>query len=331
MHQVAIVAGLTHVLFMGLFYALGAHALAAVNLGSTLLFAASYFCLRKRFNLMASSLIVVEILAHAALAVRAVGWDSGFHYYLLLFVPIAVISPIKKAIIKPILVGFVFALYLALDFTMRDIAPYDVVSKQTLTVLRCFNITVAFALLTYLSAAYLKIITKTEAKLLMLATTDPLTHLHNRRSMMEMSEREVKQRQQHGDPLAFVLADIDHFKAINDQHGHAAGDAVLTAVSDVLRQAVREHDKVARWGGEEFLILMPHATLDAACAMAERLRQQVTLISVPFEGKDIKVSMTFGVSRHKDAESVDSAISRADLALYRGKQSGRNQVAAEAI
>ena len=329
MHKVATVAGATHVMFLGLFYGLGAHALAWVNLGSVILFGFSYLCLRKRLNLLAVFLIVTEIMAHAVLAVRAIGWDSGFHYYLLVVVPIVVISRMKVRAFKPVLVGLLLTLYVGMDYTLRGLTPYDHLGTQTLAALRYFNIAVTFLLLTYLSNIYLQLVTKAEKDLRVLATTDPLTHLLNRRSLIEVAEYELLQRKRNHAPLAFVLADIDHFKAINDAHGHAAGDAVLTAVSHILRLALREQDSVARWGGEEFLILMPNATLEMASTVAERLRAQIAAIDVPFEGAQIKVSMTFGVSCHHDEEPVEAPVSRADSALYKGKLSGRNQVVAE--
>jgi len=328
MYQVAVVAGATHVMFMGLFYGLGAIMLTWVNLGSVLLFAASYVCLKKRFNLLAVSLIVLEILSHATMAVRAIGWDSGFHYYLLVMAPIVVISQMKIRVFKPMLLASLLALYMTLDYTMRDLAPYDTISTQTLSALRYFNIAVTFLLLTYLSSVYLKMVTQAEAKLRALATTDPLTHLLNRRSLLDLAANELAHREQDHSPLAFVLADIDHFKSINDQHGHAAGDAVLTKVSAVLQQALRGQDSVARWGGEEFLILMPNATLEVASAVAERLRKQIADIDVSYGDAHIKVSMTFGVSSHLDGEDLDASVSRADSALYRGKVAGRNQVVA---
>jgi len=330
MYKIAVVAGATHVMFMGLFYGLGAHTLAWINLGSVLLFAASYLCLKKRLNLLAVALIVTEILVHAILAVRAIGWDSGFHYYLLVVVPVVVISQMKIKAFKPVLITLMLLLYIGLDHAMRDLTPLDVISAQTLSGLRYFNIAVTFLLLTYLSGIYLKLVTKAEKELRILATTDPLTQLLNRRSLLEIAEYELVQRKRHQAPLAFVLADIDHFKSINDQHGHAAGDKVLKAVSQTLRQALREQDSVARWGGEEFLFLMPDATLDLAKSVAERLRQQVEAIEVPFNGKQIKVSMTFGVSAHQNDEVVDAPINRADTALYQGKVAGRNQVVASA-
>ena len=331
MYQVAVVAGATHVLFVCLFYSLGATTLAWINVCSVLLFSATYVCLRLRRNLMASCLIVGEILFHASLATRAIGWDSGFHYYMLLVAPVVVISTIERRHLKTILNIGVLLAYVSMDAFMRDLPPYDTLAPQALAVLRGVNIAITVGLMTYLSALHMKLVRQAEKKLRVLATTDPLTQLLNRRSLLELADEALRNTPQAAPAsLAFVLADVDHFKSINDQHGHAAGDAVLTAVSDVLRQAVRGQDKVARWGGEEFLVMMPGATLETARAVAERLREQVAAIHVPFEGKHIRVSMTFGVSvYHGNGESLDAPINRADVALYAGKQAGRNQVAVE--
>lgn len=330
MHKLALVAGATHVVFMGLFYVLGAYTLAKVNLGSVMVFAISFLCLRKRLNLLAVALIMSEVLGHAILAIRSIGWDSGFHYYLLIVVPVVVISKVRIPAFRPIVLLGLLMIYIYMDKVMRGLAPYDVLSTQVLSGLRYFNISATFLLLIYLSGMYLRLVTKAEDALRVLATTDPLTQLLNRRSLLDIAEYEVVQRKRHKAPLAFILADIDHFKSINDQHGHAAGDAVLKAVSKTLRQASREQDSIARWGGEEFLILMPEATKDVAMKVAERLRQQVETLSVPVNDNVIKVSMTFGVSAHQADEIVDAPLSRADAALYQGKMAGRNQVVASA-
>lgn len=331
MHQVAVAAGGTHLMFMVLFYVLGATTLACINIASVLLFALSYICLRRRANWLAVSLIMFEIFAHAALAVRAIGWDSGFHYYLLVVVPVVVISRMRRYYLKPVLIGTLLAFYLLLDHAMRGLTPYDTLSREALSGLRYFNISVTFLLLTYLSNLYMKLVAQAEAKLLQLATTDSLTHLLNRRSLLEIADYELLQRQRYPAPLAFVLGDVDHFKAINDRFGHAAGDAVLVAVSQVLKQTVRQQDSVARWGGEEFLVLMPEATPDTAHIVAERLRAQVSALKVPFGDTHIEVSLTFGVGNHRANEPVDAPINRADAALYRGKLAGRNRVVAEAV
>ncbi|RZI85633.1 MAG: GGDEF domain-containing protein [Rubrivivax sp.] len=331
MYQVAVVAGGTHLLFAGLFYWLGAMSMFWVNLGSVTLFATAYGCLKTHRNLLASALMVAEILAHAALAVRSIGWDSGFHYYLLVMVPIVVISSMRRPSSKYLLSLLVLVLYLGLDHTLRAMQPWHALDSEVLSTLRWFNVTVTFSLLFYLSNLYLKLVTRAEKQLRLLATTDPLTQLLNRRSFLEVADYELTQRKRHQAPLAFVLADIDHFKSINDQHGHAVGDAVLMAVSRVLNQAVREQDSVARWGGEEFLILMPNATLEAASMVAERLREKISAIEVDVGEQRIKVSMTFGVSSHRLEEPIEAPVSRADSALYKGKARGRNQVVAEVV
>lgn len=330
MYQVSLVSGLTHLVFAGMFYWLGAHTMAWVNLGSVTLFTVSYGCLKLRRNIMAAILIVSEVLIHAALAVWSIGWDSGFHYYLLVMVPVVVISSMRRRSFKYLLSGLVFVLYVALDFTMHQVRPLHELSAEVLSTLRAFNLAATFALLFYLSNLYMRLVSKAEKQLRILATTDPLTQLLNRRSFLEVADYELIQRKRHLAPLAFVLADIDHFKSINDQHGHAVGDAVLKAVSQVLSQAVREQDSVARWGGEEFLILMPNATLEAASMVAERLREKVSAVEVTVGSQTIKVSMTFGVSSHRLEEPVDGPVNRADNALYQGKARGRNQVVAEA-
>lgn len=331
MHHIAVAAGLTHLVFIGLFYSLGAPTMAWVNVGSVLLFGASLVCLRRRRNLAAVALIVTELMMHAVLAVRSLGWDSGFHYYLLDATPVLVISRMPWRWIKPaFLVGLVL-LYLGMDHWMREVPPLDQVSTRTLNTVRAFNILCTFALLAFLAHTYFKLVRRAEDAMRKLATTDPLTDLLNRRSLLEQAASLcARSPSQHTD-LAFILADIDHFKAINDQHGHAAGDAVLVAVSQALQRAVRADDSVARWGGEEFLVMMPATDLATAHNVAERLRQDVAAIAVPFEGKVLNVSMTLGVSHLRHGEALDAPVQRADAALYRGKMAGRNRVVDESL
>jgi diguanylate cyclase len=326
MHQVAVVAGGTHVLFMALFFGLGINTLAWVNLGSVILFAAAYGCLRARRNLAAVVLILVEIVCHAVFAVRAIGWDSGFHYYLLLIVPIVVTAELKWSLVRPMLIGLMLVIYVLLDHWMRRVTPLDQVDARGLSALRYFNIAVTFLLLAYLTSMYRSLVAKAERQLRTLATTDPLTQLLNRRSLQELADYEMVQRKRLQRPVSFVLADIDHFKSINDRFGHDAGDAVLVAVSRALRQTVREQDSVARWGGEEFLILMPNASIDDAREVAERLRQAVADIQIPAGDRFVHITMTFGVSCSEGQEVSDHTIKRADRALYQGKSSGRDQV-----
>jgi diguanylate cyclase (GGDEF)-like protein len=326
MRQLAVVAGSIHGMFIVVFAALGAPSMAWLNVGSVVIFALAYACLRTRRNLMGATLIIAEVMIHAGVAVRAIGWDSGFHYYLLVGAPVIFISRARRFHTRMLLLLGLMVTYLALDMTMRRIQPWDTLSPQTLEIMRSLNIVTTIGLLSYLSGLYYRLVSKVEKQLTHLATTDPLTGLHNRRSMTDLATYEIVQRKRHGDPLSVVLADVDHFKQINDRHGHEVGDAVLAALSLALREAVREQDSIARWGGEEFLILMPQASLEQARMVADRLREQVSQMAFQAGGQPLTVTMTLGVSGHRMDEALDQVISRADTALYQGKRDGRDQV-----
>jgi diguanylate cyclase (GGDEF)-like protein len=162
-----------------------------------------------------------------------------------------------------------------------------------------------------------------------LATVDPLTGLANRQTMRTQltgeRDRAIRQRL----PLSLALADIDHFKKINDTFGHAQGDNVLRAVAQVLRNTVRPYDVVYRYGGEEFLICLPGTNTDTGTQALERIRAGVAALRlVDDKGRPIPVTATFGVAEVDADTSVDDAIERADKALYDGKRAGRNRVVA---
>ncbi|OJX79572.1 MAG: sensor domain-containing diguanylate cyclase [Magnetospirillum sp. 64-120] len=160
-----------------------------------------------------------------------------------------------------------------------------------------------------------------------LATVDPLTGLSNRQSMRShlMGERDRALRQKL--PLSLALADIDHFKKINDGFGHAQGDKVLRAVAAVLKATVRPYDVVYRYGGEEFLLCLPGTNAENGALVLERIRAAIEALELTDErGTAIPVTATFGIAEINADLSVDDAIEMADRALYDGKLSGRNRV-----
>lgn len=163
-----------------------------------------------------------------------------------------------------------------------------------------------------------------------LSNTDSLTGLLNRRALQYAAGLLQAQRSRHAAPLTLVLLDIDHFKQINDVHGHDAGDDVLRQVATYLRQRLRGQDLLARWGGEEFLLLMPNTTLPQAQQLVDALRLGIhTLDTSPH---DIALSATFGISAvETSALALEQAIKAADLALYQGKAQGRDQVVLAAL
>jgi two-component system cell cycle response regulator len=160
-----------------------------------------------------------------------------------------------------------------------------------------------------------------------MARIDPLTGLLNRRAFLEWGTREANRSARYDDPFCVLLLDVDHFKLINDRRGHAAGDAVLCALSRVLASSVRSCDVVARWGGEEFVIAVPSTPRQGAVRLADRIREAVAEDDI-FDSSQNRVQVTasFGVAQLEGGESLEHLVDRADRAMYAAKTAGRNRV-----
>jgi diguanylate cyclase (GGDEF)-like protein len=158
------------------------------------------------------------------------------------------------------------------------------------------------------------------------AARDPLTGLDNRRSFLEKALPAWSTAQRNQRDLSAILLDLDHFKSVNDQHGHAMGDQALVATARVLADSAREGDIVSRWGGEEFLLLLPETRLEAALAMAERLQKRIAAIQLQSREGGIRLTASFGVAQKDLHENLDSLIADADRHLYRAKTGGRNRI-----
>ncbi|MBA1291740.1 GGDEF domain-containing protein [Pseudomonas lurida] len=159
------------------------------------------------------------------------------------------------------------------------------------------------------------------------ALRDPLTETGNRIAMDQTLQREIDMARRHMSPLSLLMLDIDHFKTINDTHGHAAGDDVLRSVAATIKAQLRNVDMVFRFGGEEFLILLSNTSREAAAMVGERLRKAVQAQDYWADGKRIELTVSLGCSTLLAAESVESVLRRADNALYVAKREGRNRLA----
>lgn len=165
-----------------------------------------------------------------------------------------------------------------------------------------------------------------------MATTDALTGLLNRRAFLEATGREIARSKRYGDKLSAVLMDVDHFKQVNDRRGHASGDLVLHAVGKLLTSAVRTCDIVARWGGEEFVLVLPSTSLEGAEQVAERIREQLAEAEVTdSSGQVLRVTASFGVATYTGNETLEQVVDRADRAMYLAKSGGRNRVVSDAL
>lgn len=161
---------------------------------------------------------------------------------------------------------------------------------------------------------------------LKMAYTDPLTQTNNRASFNDSVKREMSLAARHGKNLSIIFLDIDHFKAINDQHGHECGDITLTAVAKWVKESLRSSDAVFRFGGEEFVILLSDTDLAGAKLLAERIRATIESHTIAHDMAAIKVTASLGVSTLHADDTGDTFIKRADEAMYKAKKSGRNRV-----
>lgn len=166
-----------------------------------------------------------------------------------------------------------------------------------------------------------------QSRLEVLASTDSLTGLPNRQAIINKAEKEFARARQNNLPLSLVMIDVDHFKSINDKHGHAAGDHVLREVSTICQDVLRGSDVIGRIGGEEFVLLLPTAAQSNAEQVAERMRIRLASTKIYFHEQEFNITASFGVATlNDDDNTLQDMLDRADEAMYIAKNGGRNQV-----
>ncbi len=163
--------------------------------------------------------------------------------------------------------------------------------------------------------------------ILRISQTDPLTGLANRRTIDERMHHEMARAGRLGCGFSVILGDLDHFKSINDEFGHLIGDRVLVATAAVLSEQARAYDLPARFGGEEFMVLLPESTLEDALTIAQRIRSAISVVAVPEVTRQI--TMSLGISTWGQGDTLGTLVGRADAALYQAKMRGRNRVVAQ--
>lgn len=314
--------------YLFLFLAVGVPWMPLVNGAMVLACSASLWLIaRGRINLTLA-FGSLAVLVHASCATLLLGWDAEFHLYAYLIVCILLLSPTLSGGVKLCSFLAVTAVYLLAWWALSGIDKTGAVGLFAMS-----NVIVFAMLLAVLSAIFSSAITQTadefaarNAELSHQAATDPLTGLYNRRYLLDVLEQEALRYRRNGRPFAVIVGDIDHFKIINDRHGHHCGDAVLIAVAAALRESVRAPDLVARWGGEEFLVFLPETSLEEAINVAQRIQAQLAATPVAYAAQRLNVRMTLGVAPMLAASSVETLLRQADEALYRGKRAGRDRI-----
>jgi len=254
------------------------------------------------------------------------GWSSGFQYYLIPLIPFVMFNDRLARRIVALISAGVFATLIGLRAVAPEVGAGGAIEGALAAALKYGNLAIPLVALALVSFHFRSASTSAERRMESMALTDPLTGLLNRRSMEQRLREATHGFQRSGRPFSLVMADVDHFKRVNDLHGHAAGDRVLRAVAGQFTEQLRGHDAVARWGGEEFLLLLPETDAATACEVAQRLRAVAEARLAEAAGLGAGVTLTFGVAMFERGMRVGECLKRADDALYAGKEAGRNRV-----
>lgn len=215
----------------------------------------------------------------------------------------------------------------ALNASIRDNIAIAIVSFLLLELLLYWSVRVVTRQLENTIAVRTRELDNANTRLAELAQTDELTGLHNRRHFMALLEQEVERSRRSGKPLTLAMADLDHFKLVNDRHGHACGDHALQAVASTLRRSCRKYDIIGRYGGEELMILLPETALDEAIEVLERIRVSVSKIGIESpEGQPVSLTVSMGVAQLHPGDNGADLIDAADKCLYCAKEQGRNRI-----
>ena len=318
---------LAHIAFIPLFLLLGVPSLAAFNVLSVAAWALARWRNEQGRHGYAIQLITLEVVLHAVLATVLLGWDSGFPHYLVTLITFVMFNYQQRNVIVVLQAVGIVLIYAGL-FSWTHTGGFISLPPHWLAWLQFSNILVSFSTLALISYYFREASLHSEQSMAELAHTDQLTRLPNRHRLWERLEGERLRSAHQQQSFVLVMADIDHFKAINDQYGHETGDRVLRHVSELLTACLREQDTVGRWGGEEFLLILPQMQQADGLRAAERMREAVTKSTMLLEGRGVSVTLSFGVAACTPGTDLDACLREADAALYRAKAAGRNRVMA---
>ncbi len=283
----------------------------------------------------ALALMSLLVLGHSAIATKIFGWNADFHLFGLLVINFLLLCPYFSRALKLLIFVTLTASYVVLAFWFRVNPGTPAATPNAVAIFTITNMITLAGVLGFLAHAYASTVTtmtqglqSLNSKLMQLATTDALTGLLNRRHMREMVELEIARFSRTARPFSIILADVDNFKAINDQFGHQAGDAALMAIAQAFQHSVRTQDQVARWGGEEFFVFLPETDRDEASAVARRVQERLLRVPITHQTHGIQARLTYGIAEYALQQSFDDLISAADRALYAGKAAGKDRIVA---
>ncbi len=322
-----------HFIFFFIFWIINIPFLSFLNIGSMLLYIFGFIMNQHKKHFLSQAVCSLEVLIHAFLAVTFLGWESGFHYYIICIIPIAFFASKQSPKLKFSITGIYGLSYIALfvySFLIKPLNPPDIHLAHGLNIM---NMTGSAAIIAFISFYYSRTVVRAEERmrllnrnLELLAKIDHLTGLYNRRFMLEKIDDEVKRSKRSMRPFSLVICDIDDFKIFNDSYGHDCGDYILKSLSDFMKKSLRDQDSLARWGGEEFMILLAETSLENAAAIADRMRAKIAETKYVYKRMKYKLTMTFGLAVFDGSAGIEECVIKADQALLTGKRQGKNRV-----
>ncbi|MFC3034514.1 GGDEF domain-containing protein [Pseudoalteromonas fenneropenaei] len=326
--QVAWYCLLLHLLLIGVFAHLGVTLLAWVNVGSVATWGIGIWLLDKGNSSLALRIFCAEVAIHASLVCAHLGMSLGFQYYLWTVSCLVLLDyqlKLSHAVVAALIMIATFAL---LNLGYADIT-YHYAYPELVPYVHVLNVLICGIPMIYTIGQIREITFKQRHELAELAAIDPLTQLYNRRYATGLIHQAHESSLQTQTPLCVVMADIDHFKRINDSFGHDKGDDILRNVTEQLRLHMHPADIPVRWGGEEFLLVLSPCSLGQAMARMESLR--IAIAEHAFAHNMLRVTMSFGVVEWGKDMDFKSVLQHADAALYDSKHAGRNKVTAAPV
>ena len=303
------------------------YVLASTLFLASFIYFTGYYVYRKFDNIaLSSAIILYSLYLMMFYLVFTGGVENTGPLWIFIVSPVSVfIHGLKRGLVE---IAIFIAIVIAIMFV-----PTEFITHATYSTEFKLRLVYSFLTVTFLSALYeysreqsFKHILELSNKYQQLAHFDPLTHLSNRRDALGILKHEKARVVRNKESLSIILCDVDHFKKINDQYGHNAGDAVLLELAKLFTDNIREQDCVARWGGEEFLFILPQTLAINANIIAEKIQQKLQEHIIHYDEKTIKVTVSMGIEQLSGSQSIDEIINSADKYLYQAKNSGRNQI-----
>ena len=315
-----------HIFLLALFLGHGVLPMVWYNCFSIIAFGFAIHLNRSRRHYAAFVLGIGEVILHAILAAWFVGIAAGFHLTILALGPCMFLLPSARQYPKWLLLTFFLAVFLAVHLFLADhVGPYAM-GEEMSDIFFLANIVILSISLSLLTYYLSRASWAAESYITYLTQIDSLTGILNRRGIEAALGAVGISRAPAGEAAAVLMCDIDDFKLINDSHGHDVGDRVLKETVVRMEGALRASDRIGRWGGEEFLVLLPGTGLEGARIAAEKI---LAAVSSPTPAGSLDgevVTLTIGATEFRPGEPVADCVKRADAALYRGKLAGKNRV-----